>query len=157
MEKSFTFIIMGATGDLAKLKLIPAIYTLLKLNRVTHVSLIGVARSAVSIQSILDEAKKNIKDLDQNIWNKLCASSYYQKLDFNNPEDFKSLRDKLKEVETKNNLSHNRLFYLATLPEHFESATINLAKVGLVNSKDNKWSECSMKNLLVIIYLQPEK
>ncbi len=139
MEKNFTFIIMGATGDLAKLKLIPAIYTLLKLNTVAHISLIGVARSEVSIQSILDEAKKNIKDLDQSVWDRLCASAYYQKLDFSNLEDFESLRDKIKEVEVKDNLSHNRLFYLATLPEHFEAATINLARAGLVNCKDDKW------------------
>jgi len=139
MEKNFTFIIMGVTGDLAKLKLIPAIYTLLKLNTVAHISLIGVARSEVTIQSVLEEAKKNIKDLDEAVWNRLCASAHYQRLDFSNLEDFENLRNKIIEVENQNNLSHNRLFYLATLPEHFETATINLAKVGLVNSKDDKW------------------
>jgi glucose-6-phosphate 1-dehydrogenase len=139
MEKNFTFIIMGATGDLAKIKLIPAIYTLLKLNTVSHVSLIGVARSDITIEAILNEAKNNIKDLDDVVWNKLCQHAHYQKLDFNNLGDFENLRDKIKEVEAKENLSGNRLFYLATLPEHFELATINLAKVGLVNSKDDKW------------------
>jgi glucose-6-phosphate 1-dehydrogenase len=144
-DKNFTFVIMGATGDLARLKLIPAIYNLLKLNTVSHVSLIGVARSDVTIQSILDEAKKSIlstpagKDFDLNIWNKLCQHAHYQRLDFNNEKDFKNLRNKIVEVEKQKNLSGNRLFYLATLPEHFESATVNLAKVGLVNSKDNKW------------------
>lgn len=139
LEKKLTFIIMGATGDLAKLKLIPAIYTLLKLNTVSEVSLIGVARSDVTIQSILDEAKKNIKNVDETVWNKLSAGAHYQRLDFEKLEDFESLRDKIKEVEVSKNLSGNRLFYLATLPEHFEIATINLAKVGLVNSKDNNW------------------
>jgi glucose-6-phosphate 1-dehydrogenase len=139
LDKNFTFIIMGVTGDLAKLKLIPSIYKLLKLNTFSHVSLIGVARSEVTIQSILDEAKKNIKDLEEAVWQKLCKSAHYQKLDFDKSEDFESLRDKIKEVEAENNLSGNRLFYLATLPEHFKAATINLAKVGLVNSKDNKW------------------
>lgn len=139
MEKNFTFIIMGATGDLARLKLIPAIYTLLKLNTVAHISLIGVARTEATIQSILDEAKKNIKDLDETVWSRLCNSAYYLRLDFGKLEDFEKLRDKIKEVEVKNNLSGNRLFYLATLPEHFEVASINLAKVGLVNSRDDKW------------------
>lgn len=139
MEKNFTFIIMGATGDLAKLKLIPAIYTLLKFNTVSRVSLIGVARSEVTIQSILDEAKKNIKNIDETIWNKLSEHSYYQRLDFDNVTDFANLKNKIKEVETKDNLSGNRLFYLATLPEHFENATRNLAAVGLVSSKDEKW------------------
>jgi glucose-6-phosphate 1-dehydrogenase len=139
MDNKIVFVIMGVTGDLAKLKLIPAIYNLLKLNTVSHVSLFGVARSDVTIQSILEEAKKGIKDVDNLVWNKLCESAYYQKLDFNNLADFESLKAKIKEVEIKENLSGNRLFYLATLPEHFELATINLAKVGLVNSKDDKW------------------
>jgi glucose-6-phosphate 1-dehydrogenase len=130
---------MGATGDLAKLKLIPAVYRLLKLDTVSNVSIIGVARSDVTIQTILEEAKKNIKDLDLEVWNKLTSNAYYQRLDFDNLDDFKKLRDKIKEVEVLNGLSGNRLFYLATLPEHFEIATINLAKVGLVNSKDDKW------------------
>ena len=138
MEKNFTFVIMGVTGDLSKLKLIPAIYNLLKLNTVSKVSLIGVARSDVSMQSILDEAKKNILDLDEKVWNKLCTSAHYQRLDFGNLKDFENLRDKIKAVELKDGLSGNRLFYLATLPEHFESATLNLAKVGLVNCHDDK-------------------
>ncbi|MFA7252414.1 MAG: glucose-6-phosphate dehydrogenase [Candidatus Paceibacterota bacterium] len=138
-EKNLTFVIMGATGDLAKLKLIPALYKLLKLNVVSRVSLIGVARSVVTIQSILDEAKNNIKDLDLAVWDNLCQSAYYQKLDFDNIADFENLHVKIKEVEQKHGLSGNRLFYLATLPEHFARASENLAKVGLVNSKDNKW------------------
>ena len=140
-EKSVTFVIMGATGDLTKLKLIPAIYSLLKLNVVSCISLIGVARSDVTIQSILDEAKKSIKDLDINVWNKLCKSAQYQRLDFNSLDDFCSLSNKIKETEKRENLSHNRIFYLATLPEHFKIATENLAKVGLGKNQKNGWEK----------------
>ena len=138
-DNNFTFVIMGATGDLAKLKLIPAIYKILKLGIVSRVSLFGVARSDTTIQAILDEAKKFVKDLDESVWAKLCQSAHYERLDFDKVEDFENLRDKIKETEAKENLSGNRLFYLATLPEHFENATINLAKVGLVNCQDSKW------------------
>jgi len=136
---NFTIVIMGATGDLAKLKLIPAIYKILKLDTFSKMALIGVARSEVTIQSILDEARRNIKDVDETVWSKLCQASYYQRLDFENLADFEALKTKIKEIEAQNNLSGNKLFYLATLPEHFEAATINLAKVGLVNTMDDKW------------------
>lgn len=139
METRIVFVILGITGDLTKTKLIPAIYNLLKINPLSQISILGVARSNVTIQSILDSARKNIKNLDEAIWKKLCALAYYEKLDFSNLEDFKNLKNKIIEIEKKNNLSGNRLFYLATLPEHFELITINLANVGLVNSKDNKW------------------
>jgi len=139
MDKSFTFVIMGVTGDLARLKLIPAVYKLLKLQAVSKIALIGVARSDTTIQAVLAEAKPGIKDLDETIWAKLCTAASYERLDFDQPKDFENLRDKIKAREQKENLSGNRIFYLATLPEHFEAATLNLAKVGLVNSKDNKW------------------
>lgn len=139
VEKNFTFIIMGATGDLTKLKLIPAIYKLLKQDPAFHISLIGVARSDVTIDSILNQSKAFITDFDQAVWDRLCRSAQYVRLNFDNLKDFEILRDKIKEVEKQENLSGNRLFYLATLPEHFEAATINLAKVGLVNSQDAKW------------------
>ena len=132
---NFTFVIMGATGDLAKLKLIPAIYNLLKINSAAKIALFGVARSAATIQSIIDEAKKNIKNVDEAVWYKLSNSAYYEQLDFSKPEDFVNLKNKIEAVEQKDGLSGNRLFYLATLPEHFESATINLAKSGLVHNQ----------------------
>lgn len=139
LDQNFTFVIMGATGDLAKLKLIPALYNILKHNPTWKVSLIGVARSATTIEAILEEAKKNIKDFDQAIWSRLSQVAHYQTLDFGKLEDFENLKNKILEIEKKENLSGNRLFYLATLPEHFGEASVNLAKVGLVSSKDGGW------------------
>lgn len=146
-EKKLIFVIMGATGDLAKIKLIPAIYALLKLNVVSHISLIGVARSEITIKTILDEAKKNIKNIDENIWNKIYLNSYYQQLDFSNLQDFYKLKEKIEEIEKKEKIIHNRIFYLATLPDHFKVATENLAKAGLGNSKGKVWEK--------IIYEKP--
>ncbi len=139
MQKGITFVIMGITGDLSKLKLIPAIYSLLKLNVISEISLLGVARSENTIEAILGEAKNNIKDFDPVVWQKLCNSAHYQKLDFNVLDDFRKLKDTIVKLEKENNLSGDRLFYLATLPEYFEMATINLAEVGLVNCRDSKW------------------
>jgi glucose-6-phosphate 1-dehydrogenase len=145
INKKLTFVVFGITGDLAKLKLIPAIYMLLKQNPDLSICLIGVARSPVSIESILDEAKGNlstqagIKDLDEKIWQRLYNNASYQTLDLTNFADFEKLKNKVMEIESQNKLSGDRLFYLATLPEYFESTTENLAKVGLVNVKDKKW------------------
>ncbi len=130
---------MGATGDLSKLKLIPALYNLLKLEVVERIALVGVARSDVTMQSILDEAKKNIKNVDESVWYRLCQFARYQTLDFSKPEDFERLKLTIENLENKEGFSKNRLFYLATLPDHFESASLNLAKVGLV-SKNKKTS-----------------
>ena len=58
------------------------------------------------------------------------------KVNFDMPEDYQNLKSKIVEIETKNGLSGNRLFYLATLPDHFESITYNLSKAGLVGGGD---------------------
>ncbi len=145
INKKLTFVIFGITGDLAKLKLIPAIYMLLKLNPNLEIFLVGVARSPVNIQSILDEIKGNlsaqvgIKELDEKVWQRLYDKASYQILDLTNLTDFEKLKTKVIDIERQNKLSGDRLFYLATLPEYFESTTENLAKVGLVNVKDKKW------------------
>jgi glucose-6-phosphate 1-dehydrogenase len=136
-DKNLNFVLMGATGDLAKLKLIPAIYNLLKIGAIERLFLVGVARSPVTIQSILDEAKKNIKNVDEAVWYKLASSAKYQSLDFSKPEDFVLLKKVIEEQEASAGAVGNRLFYLATLPEHFEAITLNLSASGLIqNSKE---------------------
>ena len=49
MEKNFVFVILGVIGDLAKLKLIPVIYSLLKLNVASKIAFIGIANLDVNI------------------------------------------------------------------------------------------------------------
>ncbi len=132
MNENCTIVILGVTGDLAKLKLIPAIYELIKSKKIGKFSLIGTASSERDANMILDEVKKNITEIDENIWNILKNSFMYCKVNFGMPEDYVNLKSKIDEIETKNVLSGNRLFYLATLPENFESITRNLSKVGLV-------------------------
>ena len=135
MNENCTIIIMGVTGDLAKLKLIPAVYELLKEKKLGTFSLVGTASRDQDAAAILDEAKKNIPNIDEALWNTVKNNFTYCKVNFDMPEDYQGLKTRIEEIEKKNGLSGNRLFYLATLPEHFESITLNLAKVGLVDPK----------------------
>lgn len=133
------FIIFGATGDLTKRKLIPAIYKLIKDEKLKKFTLIGVARSDIKIGSILDEARKLIGKVDEEIWNKLVNTAYYVSVDLNGSSNYKKLKEFLEDIESKNKLSRNRLFYLATLPEHFNIITHNLAKSGICKKEKDEW------------------
>jgi glucose-6-phosphate 1-dehydrogenase len=134
------FIILGATGDLTKRKIIPAIYKLIKEKKVGKFSLIGVARRELNIKSILDEAKSFIKKPNKSVWSKIEKASYYHQLDFYKEEDYKKLSKLLRKIETKHKLSGNRLFYLATLPEHFDTITHHLAKTRIAKETKHEWS-----------------
>ena len=70
-----TFIILGATGDLAKRYLFPAIYRLVKENKIEKFAVIGVARRPMSVQQLLSPSKEFIADLDGGIWKKIEQST----------------------------------------------------------------------------------
>ena len=133
-KENFTIIIMGITGDLTKTKLIPALYELLKQKRAEQFFIVGVARSVKEIADVLESAKTNIKNVDEEVWGRLKAISSKYNLDFYKPEDYQSLKAHIEAQETKENFSGNRIFYLATGSENFDAIHENLAKAKLVNA-----------------------
>src|SRR3989344_118222 len=134
--EDITFIILGVTGDLTKRKLIPALHKLLSDNKITKLAIVGVSRSATSMEPILAAAEQFIKK-DEH-WERLKQSSHALSMNFDNPEDYKKLAELVNTIEHKNSLSGNRIFYFATLPEHFGTITTNIAKQGLAKTKG--WS-----------------
>ncbi|MBD3231068.1 glucose-6-phosphate dehydrogenase [Candidatus Dependentiae bacterium] len=137
-----TFVILGATGDLAKRKLFPAIYKLIKDKKIKKFAIIGAANSNSSAEKILENSKKFIKQYNSKIWESLKKSTYYQQLNFYNTQDYPKLKKIIEDVEKKHKLYGNKLFYLATLPEHFKKITELLSKNKIVKKHINK-KECS--------------
>ncbi len=156
MIENATIVIMGASGDLAKLKLIPAVYMLLKTGRIGSVRVIGTASSEQNAASILAEAKSNIKNCDEAVWQQLTSAFSYRRVNFNELADFPALKADIESFE-QGNAKAVRLFYLATLPEHFEAASMHLAKSGIVGKgnpldrivyeKPFGWDLASAKNI----------
>lgn len=125
------FVILGATGDLTKRKLIPAIYKLVSSGRVCRFALIGVSLIETTMQEVLNQAKPFIKDFDPAVWQRLQASLYYYQMDFHDAAMYQGLSQLIEQVEQKHKLNGNRLFYLATMPYHFAVITKNLALHGI--------------------------
>lgn len=126
------FIILGATGDLARRKLIPAIYKLVASGKLCRFALVGVANMHTTMQEVLAQARQFIADIDEGVWAKLQESLYFYQMDFHDTTAYQSLGEMLESVERSHNIASNRLFYLATMPEHFAVITENLAKYGIV-------------------------
>jgi glucose-6-phosphate 1-dehydrogenase len=131
------FIILGATGDLTKRKLIPAIYKLVENKNIENFAIIGAANSQTSIENILEQAKPFIPKINPEIWNHISKVSYYQQIDFYDKAGYPNLKELIESVEKKHNLCGNQIFYLATLPEHFEIITKNLAKQKIVTKHED--------------------
>ena len=130
-----TFVILGATGDLTKRKILPAIYHLVKHKKLLKFAIVGVSRSQKTGKQLLSAAKPFIKDYDAKTFKKLERATYYQPFDFYDKKGYEELCVRLGSVEKTHQLKGNRLFYLSTLPEHFDPITHHIAKCGIAKAK----------------------
>ena len=142
-----TVVLFGASGDLAKRKVIPAMYDL-----ATHKALgpryaiVGFARTAMSEETLrtnLGEAAKSISEvgpIDPKLWSDFASNIFYCPGDYNSPESYVQLAKRLTEIESAKNLGGNRLFYLSTPPEVYPDIVRQLGKAGLARpSSANSW------------------
>ncbi len=128
-------VIFGASGDLAKRKLIPALYDLAKEKLLNPKSFIlGYSRSKISDQEFRKSAREavekyaRIKAFDPEVWKQLESRLFYEAADYGCKEDHARVAKRLKELDGQSgNELHSRLFYLATPPEAFEEIITCLA------------------------------
>ena len=117
-----TLVIFGASGDLTQRKLIPALFNQFKKGRLpSGTRIVGYARrpwSRDEFRAILREGLTQFapKIFDAGQWEAFAASVWYHRGDLNNGDDFKALDAFLRGIE---NSPADRLYYLATAPEHY--------------------------------------
>ncbi|PIN85048.1 MAG: hypothetical protein COV47_04180 [Candidatus Diapherotrites archaeon CG11_big_fil_rev_8_21_14_0_20_37_9] len=127
--KNITFIILGATGDLANSRIFPAIHRIAcSENSPKKIAVIGVARKPMTDESFRDLFGKSTGNPTGKKWKELRSRIYYFQTDFDTDFGFEELGSKISEIERTHSIDSVRLFYLATLPEHFESIARNLKK-----------------------------
>lgn len=133
-------IVFGASGDLTKRKIIPALYHL-HINRLLpeNFFILGIGRTEISTDQFRDSmcaAVKNsfLKDFDDRLWKEFAVKLDYLSLDYSFLESYtKTLRETLSSLEKRHHTSGNRIFYLATPPTLLEKITLNLGLAGLSN------------------------
>ncbi len=136
--------IFGATGDLTRRKLIPAIFELYKQgNLPERFSVLGTASSELNddefranMKIAVNEFSKgnNEKSIDEFI-----KKLNYIKLDFKDAPAYNKLKEKIAELSGTCGNTGNNIFYLATIPSLFGEIAQNLGKAGL-NSVKNGYS-----------------
>jgi glucose-6-phosphate 1-dehydrogenase len=128
-------VIFGASGDLAKRKLIPAVYELAKEGLLDDKSyVVGYSRSEMSDEQFRKTARESIekharsKPIDDGVWKKLEGRFFYTQADYGSAEDHARVAAKLSELDNRFNTGGNRLFYLATPPETFDDIITHLGE-----------------------------
>jgi glucose-6-phosphate 1-dehydrogenase len=142
-----TVVLFGASGDLAKRKVIPAMFDLATHNALgPRYAIIGFARTAMtddSFRTMAGDCAKTISEvgpIDPKQWGEFASNLHYNPGDYGNPESYAQLAKRIAEIEAAKNLGGNRLFYLSTPPEVYQDIVEHLGSAGLARpSKPNSW------------------
>ncbi len=135
-------VIFGASGDLAKRKLLPALYNLAHEGQLPErFALIGVSRSESTDDEYREVARESIKefsrrDADDDVLDALIGRMRYLALSFDDAEGYAKLADLLDAVDEEAGHPLNRCYYLSVAPEYFGIIPTNLKAAGLNRHPD---------------------
>ncbi len=139
---SHTMVIFGASGDLTSRKLIPALYRLFQRDRLPKPTrIVGVARSPFTSEQWREQlavttAQFAKRDFTPESWKAFSEQVFYQPGDISQDEDFAALGSVLEKLE--NGVKTNRVYYLSTMPQLYESAIAQLGKAGLASDNNGQ-------------------
>jgi glucose-6-phosphate 1-dehydrogenase len=137
-------VIFGATGDLTKRKLMPALFRLMCEGCLEDVQILCVGRHPITdeefrktIREGLDASSKIEKCTDQE-WSQFTNRIYYLTGELDSDTTYAEITTRLEELAGKG-MSRNRMFYFATPPSLATTIVDGLGKAGL-NGRDQGWS-----------------
>lgn len=135
-----TIIIFGASGDLTRRKLIPALFNQYKKGKLNDdFNIVGVSRTEFSHEDFREQMHEGVeefsKDYDKSTWNDFSEKIWYSPADASLVKGFDAIKDGLKEIEDGD---VNRLYYLSVAPFLYEDIITNIGKAGM-NKEDGGW------------------
>lgn len=139
-------VIFGASGDLTKRKLLPALYNLAVAGLLPRqFAIVGYAYGKNTDDSFREQLTADMKSLstspvDQQIWDWFLQRIHYVQGDFQDPAGFQRLAAKLAEVEKDHDTQGNRFYYLAVAPRFFSEVVRQLGAAGLTREENGRWA-----------------
>src|ERR671921_182540 len=137
-----TLVIFGATGDLAKRKLLPAIYNLAHEGALPErFNLIGVSRSDMSDEEYRELARESVtkysrREADEQVLESLLGRIRYVGGTFDDASVYERLDACALEYDEEAGIAFNRVFYLSTAPSFFPVIVGQLGAHGLDHRED---------------------
>jgi len=137
------FVIFGGTGDLAKKKLVPALYHLYRASELPRsFAIVGCASSQLSDDGYRDWVREAVATEAPYLptsgpeWDAFAKPIYY--VDRFGDPPYSKLKARLAEIDSQARTGGNYLFYLAIPPTAFEETAEQLAALGLVKDESGK-------------------
>ena len=136
-----TLVIFGASGDLTRRKLIPALASLYSKGRLSpSLEILGVARSDMDdgrFRSVLEEflGGEGMTRPTAEQWADFSSRIHYMHGDVTSPSDLVKVKERLAGIE-RNSTVCNRLYYLSLAPSLYSPAITGLGEAGMAEDSD---------------------
>ena len=138
-----TIVIMGASGDLTRRKLVPALFHLACKGRLpASFQIVGFSRSDMSDEQFRDRIWRDMSQIEElarmeDRWRDFSKRIFYSRGDLGSKDDFANLQRRMSEIEGAA-ASADRLFFLSVAPQLYETAIVNLGASGL-SQEESGW------------------
>ena len=139
-------VIFGATGDLTKRKLFPALYNLAKEKFLPeNFAIVGVGRQEMLSEEFRDQMMADLKefagpDPDEELIKWFCERTHYTGGDFDDDKKlFKDVKDMLRDVCEAHGIPENFFYYMAIPPTLFANVSQKIVKNGLGKEENGFW------------------
>jgi len=134
-----TIVIFGASGDLTRRMLMPALYNLALDRRLpARFAVVGFARREWSDEEFRQQALAAVKEfsrrpVDAAVWDSFAGSLTYVSGEYDGAESYERLGSTLKRLDSERRIPENHLFYLAVPPSAYPTVVKQLGASGLVS------------------------
>jgi len=140
-----TLVIFGASGDLTKRKLLPALCNLAREQLLSkHFAVVGCAFDDLTTETFRQQMSEAITQFATSavapeILEWLVGSMYYVRGDFQDPGTYQRLSEALAHAETVHTTQGDRIYYLAVAPRFFGAIIDQLGAAGLAEEQYGTW------------------
>ena len=135
-------VIFGASGDLTKRKLIPALYNLALEKRLPErFAVVGYARSDMTHELFRDKMREAVEEFsrtglkDKEVWERFANTLYYVRGGYDGGDGFQKLKEFIDGFDRGSRVLPARVFYLATPPDLYGTAIERIAAAGLATQE----------------------
>ena len=142
-DESCTLVIFGASGDLTRRKLLPALWSMFQSRVLPEpFAVVGVARSEMTNEQFRTRMREAITDFARvqppstRVWDRFAQALFYYAGDPADAGIYGGLTSYLKQVEQERGTGANRLFYVSTPPSVYPHLVTRLGEAGLNRPTD---------------------
>jgi glucose-6-phosphate 1-dehydrogenase len=134
-----TLVIFGGSGDLARRRLIPALYNLTLDGLLPgNFAVLGLGRKSLTDETFRSTLREGVRahsrqPLDEEAWNTFARRLFYLSGGNDDPQTYAALKARAEQIERQFELPGNRIFYLSIPPSSFTAVCQGLEQAGLAS------------------------